>query len=115
MEKTILNRDHAYSYDLDLFGEGSLFQYLNRTVTLVGRELLAKRLLNITKDKSYIEIQQKGIAELNAKIDWRHNFIATGYSYPVTKDDNKKIDYWIDQPVYFIKRIFLRYCCFTYQ
>jgi DNA mismatch repair ATPase MutS len=103
-----INRDHAYSYDLDLFGEGSLFQYLNRTVTLVGRELLAKKLLNITKESSFVENQQKGITELNPKIDWRQNFIATAYSCPVTKDDNKKINDWIEQPVYYLKRVFFK-------
>lgn len=103
-----INRDHDYSYDLDFFGEGSLFQYLNRTVTLVGRELLAKRLLNSTKDRSGIEERQKGVRELNLKIDWRQDFIATAYSYPISKDDNTKIDYWIDQPIYYLKRIFFK-------
>jgi hypothetical protein len=28
-----------YSYDLDLFGERSLFQFINRTVMKKGREL----------------------------------------------------------------------------
>lgn len=32
---------HLYSYDLDLFGQQSLFQYLNRTCTQPGRTRLA--------------------------------------------------------------------------
>ena len=100
-----INREHDYSFDLDLFGDGSLFQYLNRTVTLVGRELLAKKLLIINTKNLFIKNQQEAIAELTPKIDWRHNFMATGYSCPVTNDDNKKIEHWIDEPAYFIKRI----------
>jgi hypothetical protein len=33
--------NHPYSFDLDLFGPGSLFQYVNRTTTRGGREKLA--------------------------------------------------------------------------
>ncbi len=103
-----INREHDYSFDLDLFGDGSLFQYLNRTVTLVGRELLAKKLLIINTKNLLIKNQQEAIAELTPKIDWRHNFMATGYSCPVTNDDNKKIEHWIDEPAYFIKRILFK-------
>jgi hypothetical protein len=28
-----IDPDHHFTYDLDVFGKGSLFQYLNRTVT----------------------------------------------------------------------------------
>ncbi|MCK5169795.1 MAG: hypothetical protein KAQ75_07945 [Bacteroidales bacterium] len=103
-----INREHDYSFDLDLFGDGSLFQYLNRAVTLVGRELLAKKVLNINTKNLLIKNQQEAINELTPKIDWRHNFMATGYSCPVTDDDNKKIEYWIDEPVYFIKKILFK-------
>src|SRR4029079_15298445 len=40
---------HSYSYDLDLFGEGGLFPYLNRTSTLFGKNALANSLLNPNK------------------------------------------------------------------
>ncbi|MBI9054093.1 MAG: hypothetical protein JEY96_09780 [Bacteroidales bacterium] len=99
-----INREHGYSYDLDLFGEGSLYQYLNRTVTLVGRELLANRLEETKTSESIIKSKQEAISELGKKIDWRHNFLATGHSCPVTGKENKKIDFWIDKPVYFITK-----------
>ncbi len=35
------NRNHDFSEDIDLFGEDSLFRYLNRTVTGYGREILS--------------------------------------------------------------------------
>src|SRR5574344_1286007 len=34
--------DHPFSLDLDIFGEQSLFQSINRTVTWNGKELLAE-------------------------------------------------------------------------
>ncbi|MGB5977028.1 MAG: hypothetical protein WBG62_06435, partial [Cyclobacteriaceae bacterium] len=39
--KDLINPDHAFSYDLDMFGPESIFQVINRTCTLQGREALA--------------------------------------------------------------------------
>ena len=36
-----INPSHDYSYDIDLFGKGSLFQYINRTSLATGKEQLA--------------------------------------------------------------------------
>jgi len=103
-----ISRDHPYSYDLDIFGNGSLFQYLNRTFTIVGRDLLANRLLNLDFNKQEIEKRHEAIKELSPEIDWRQNVMATGYSTPISVDDNKKIQYWIDKPIYFINKIFYK-------
>lgn len=103
-----INREHGYSYDLDLFGDGSIYQYLNRTVTLVGRELLAKKLQNLNTEKETIYQKQNITRELASKLEWRQNFMATGLLNPVSKDDNSKINFWIDEPVYFIKRVFYK-------
>ena len=63
------NRDHDYSYDLDLFGKGSLFQYLNRTVTIVGSDLLAKRLVNTSAaNQDSIINTQESISEISEKV-----------------------------------------------
>lgn len=100
-----IDREHAYSFDLDLFGQGSLYQYLNRTVTIVGRDLLANRLLYSKSNKQIIESQQKAISELSLKIDWRQNFLATGYSCSISNNDNRKIDFWLNKAVFFINKI----------
>jgi len=103
-----INREHEYSYDLDLFGEGSLYQYLNRTATQVGRDLLADKLLTTESSKESILGKQKAIIEISEKISWRQNFLATGYSCPVTNEDSDRVNDWIDKPVYFIKRRFIK-------
>ena len=41
-----LNPNHHYSYDIDLFGDGSFFQFFNRTKTLGGRKKLAEILVS---------------------------------------------------------------------
>ena len=35
------DHSHPYSQDIDLFGKGSFFQYLNRTALLEGKRKLA--------------------------------------------------------------------------
>ncbi len=103
--KEFIDREHSYSYDLDLFGKGSIYQYLNRTVTLVGADLLAKRLTKTNDTKRELILnRQEAITEIAKKIDWRQNFMATGYTFKATKDDNKNIDKWLDKPIFFIKK-----------
>ena len=36
-----MDGDHDFSHDVDVFGSHSLFQYLNRTITVYGRDILA--------------------------------------------------------------------------
>src|SRR5680860_72698 len=38
--------NHAFSYDMDVFGANSFFPIVNRTVTFLGERLLAKKFLN---------------------------------------------------------------------
>lgn len=66
---------HPYCYDLDIFGNHSLFQNLNRTETYIGKITLANRLM---KSLSTLEIlkNQNAIKELATKINWRQDFSA---------------------------------------
>lgn len=69
-----INTKHPFSYDIDLFGKGSFFQYCNRTITVEGeKELVAELTSNSI---SSIETKQKGIKELSEKPTWRQNFSA---------------------------------------
>ncbi|MCF6181910.1 DNA mismatch repair protein MutS [Lutibacter sp.] len=74
--KEFINPSHFFSYDIDLFGKGSFFQYCNRTVTSDGKKEFAAY---ITKnDISNIEEKQCGIKELSEKSKWRQQFSALG-------------------------------------
>lgn len=52
------------SNDFNLFGKGSLFQYLNRCNTGVGQEMLARKLCKPEKDMILISKKQLAIREL---------------------------------------------------
>jgi energy-coupling factor transporter ATP-binding protein EcfA2 len=66
---------HPYAYDLDIFGEHSLFQYLNRTATFIGKKTLATTLLHKVSNQEIVA-NQESIKELNQKLDWRQEFLA---------------------------------------
>jgi hypothetical protein len=75
--KEYLNPNHPNSIDLDLFGEYSVFQYINRTSTVIGKGKLANYLENVAEEKEILE-RQKAITELRSLLDWRQNFQAHG-------------------------------------
>jgi len=69
------NGQHAFSMDIDLFGRGSFFQYLNRTSLQPGAEKLAH---NLTENSVENIVQkQEAIQELASKTEWRQKFSAT--------------------------------------
>jgi len=72
------NAHHDYSYDLDLFGVGSMFQFLNRTITFRGKQKLAAMLNQSQRTVSEIIERQHAIQELAEDLDWRQNFMARG-------------------------------------
>ncbi len=69
------NPAHDFSLDIDLFGRGSFFQYLNRTSLSAGEELLASILTKNSIDN--ISRKQEAIQELAEMSEWRQQFSAT--------------------------------------
>ena len=96
---------HDYSYDLDLFGANSFFQFLNRTVTSQGKKRLATLLTQSQRSSEEIRNRQEGIQELAKEIGWRQNFMARGMEPDGTKDHyNESIDQVINlKSVHFLK------------
>ena len=88
---------HDYSYDLDLFGIGSLFQFLNRTVTRQGKNQLATLLKQSLRPADEIRNRQEAIQELAEEFSWRQNFMGKGMETDGTKDHyNESIDQIIE-------------------
>ncbi len=98
-----LNPKHFYSYDIDLFGKGSFFQYCNRTVTVEGKDKLFSKLTS--NSISAIKEKQSGIKELSEKPIWRQHFSAIA-SLVKVEHPAKEIINWIHNykavfPTYF--------------
>ena len=73
---------HPYAHDLDLFGEDSLFQHLNRTVTFSVTQKLVSWLLSLSKDPEVIHSRQQAAEELCAEPEWCQHFRAAGALHP---------------------------------
>jgi DNA mismatch repair ATPase MutS len=76
--KEFIAPTHPYSFDLDIFGEESIFQNINRTCTGGGANFLAEALKKPLHDIKEIEKRQEASKELSVLLDWRQNFQATG-------------------------------------
>lgn len=63
--KEYTDPSHEYAYDLDLFGEKSFFQRLNRTITKEGSDRLAWLLNNYPKDEKLVNERNKAVRELS--------------------------------------------------
>ncbi|MFC0779188.1 DNA mismatch repair protein [Flavobacterium sp. HJSW_4] len=84
---------HPYAYDLDIFGEHSLFQNLNRTASFIGKKTLAELLLH-TLPKSEILENQEAVNELKSKSDWRQEFQALAIISKDSKESYEAIKHW---------------------
>ncbi len=70
--------NHNYSQDLDIFGPGSLFQFINTTITYLGRFKLRNFLIAPTRSNEEIINRQEAVQELAQKLDWRQQYLAEG-------------------------------------
>jgi hypothetical protein len=84
---------HFYSFDLDFFGQNSLFQNLNRTATYIGGKKLAEGLLSLLKNEE-IKANQVAINELAEKLDWRQQLVALAKITKDNKDSYQKLIDW---------------------
>lgn len=101
-----MNQDHPFTYDIDIFGQGSIFQYLNRTCSYHGKKELAEWLSNVITNKDLIIEKQKTVKELTPDIDLRQNFQATGQMEDENESDFKEITTWLSQPDVLQKKIY---------
>ncbi len=68
--------NHFYSLDIDLFGRGSFFQFINRTAFNEATDELAEALK--ANDVQNIKKRQEAIKELSEKATWRQEYTAKG-------------------------------------
>ena len=84
-----IDAQHAFSMDLDLFGAGSLFQLVNRTVTQMGKERLIDWFKQPLTDKKEILTRQESVQEMKELSFFRHRFYVTGEIASKEKQDIK--------------------------
>jgi DNA mismatch repair ATPase MutS len=74
----MINKNHPFSNDLDVFGENSLFQRINRTVTIGGKRVLVQSFLYPDNNIEAIIKKQNAIKELELLSSFRDRFRVYG-------------------------------------
>jgi MutS domain V/MutS domain III len=87
---------HLFAADLDVVGQGSLFQLLDETGTQLGERLLAQWLLTPSASTSDIVTRQQAVAELAPLIDFRHALVAEARLVSKTKADPTAFIAWAE-------------------
>ncbi|NNE55648.1 MAG: hypothetical protein HKN32_06485, partial [Flavobacteriales bacterium] len=97
------NPSHAFSHDLDLFGDRSLFQLINRCGLADGRHSLACEMQSPCVKPDQIGKRQEAIEELVRKPIWRERLLAKTLMIKEDSLDTNSLIAWaekeIDRPI----------------
>lgn len=99
------NPIHAYSADLDLFGENSLYQQLNRTATTAGSLRLAQWMQYPCLEKDTLLERQQAVSELADLPEWCLRFRTGTIDNNLTSDYNLRKVWRYASPKLLRKRI----------
>lgn len=93
--------NHPYALDLDILGDNSLFQHLNRTVTIGGRNQLSEWILSLSKKREEITERQEAVKELSERPEWCGKFLVKGKMYALHEDKSLDLQSWLNASAYF--------------
>ena len=111
--KEWIDASHTFSLDLDVFGDASLFQALNRTCTPFGAEMLSRWLRKPLDKKAAIEERQQSIRELSTYNDFRETFRITGCLNKNDETGMKELKEWIASPSVFLQKRSNQWICWA--
>ena len=96
-----MNPAHPFTFDLDIFGQKSIFQYINRTCTQFGKTFLADWFEQPLSNKADIIRRQAAISELAGKETWMYHFEITGKEYPIAISAPEQLKIFTTYPAAF--------------
>ena len=102
-----INLNPHLAADFDLFGVGSMFQYLNRCSTKLGKLKFAKSLSFSELDRNAISEKQESINELASKIEFIQNFQTSSKSISENGNELENLHIWVNQNAENLKYIHL--------
>ena len=93
------DKAHSFTFDLDIFGTKSVFQYLNRSFTRNGNRRLSEFLSYPLSTEQEIKERQEAVKELKEKTDWRQKFQA--YSIQLIEEtfDRNRLESWLKNKI----------------
>ncbi|MDB9961321.1 DNA mismatch repair protein MutS [Oceanihabitans sp.] len=95
------NPNHEFSLDIDLFGKGSFYQFINRTVIIEGTNTLVKALT--ANNIKNIKRRQEAINEISERPEWRQQFMAVASLIKVETSALQIID-WLKKHQSFLPK-----------
>ncbi|MBC9933784.1 MutS-related protein [Chitinophaga qingshengii] len=98
---------HDYSGDLDVFGPASIFQSINRTGTLSGKQQLAASLAAPMLDPAAILATQEALKVLAPEIEFRQHLTANAMLAKEAASDRRELALWLEMPFSFIHNRFM--------
>ena len=108
--KQYIDNMHNYTSDLDIFGDASLFAYINRTVTKEGSDCLADFLRQKANAAEIIE-RQKAFAELAEKQTFKEQFLEASFlsKFSADKQSEKIHEFITHFKPYFLRKKAVKY------
>lgn len=91
-----INHNHPYATDLNIFGKGSLFQFVNATGSFLGRQILVEQLSSGAK-YAEIEPRQAAVSDLAPRLDFRQYLQAEGMDPFFKKQDPNLVLAWLEE------------------
>ena len=88
--------DHSYTYDLDIFGNKSLFHAICRTVTIFGKNRLAEYFKGAFNFRDYILERQKAIRELSVDLNFRQQLQLVFFGQKSNEKDRVELNEWLE-------------------
>lgn len=103
-----MDEQHPFSADLDVFGPASLYQHINRTGTLMGRQALAHALQYPLQEAAAIQEMQAAVKELAPKVPFRQQLTALAMLSHEAPGDRAALLRWLQEPFVFRGKRWLR-------
>ncbi len=91
-----VNESHDYTHDLDIFGEGSVFQYINRTATIFGKLRLADYFSNAFQYCSKLIQRQDAVKELSGMVEVRQELQLMFHNEKISESDKEEMTQWLE-------------------
>ncbi len=93
---------HIYADDLDLFGRGSLFEFLSTARTATGERTLSSWLL-APGEISTIRARQSAVQELSSRLELREDLAVLGDDIRAALDNRQLAEWGARPPVHFFR------------
>ncbi|MGZ5304386.1 MAG: hypothetical protein ACXWDO_09760, partial [Bacteroidia bacterium] len=95
--KDFIDGEHFYTSDLDIFGEGSIYQYISRAKTISGRQKLANWFRALPSNEEIID-RQSAVKELSGLPEWRQAFHGRSRMVVEKAGEFEKLKSWLQEP-----------------